>query len=439
MDSSLSKSLINTKSPYLKTIANSFERNTQIEGNLGMPVIQEDIPKPLAVPVNNTSTTSSASSKFAYYSGLLAAAGQATAGLLMVSSALLMKQKNATVKALFKEQVKSLQTQKEKNELLKKLIKEHGKSPVKVFSDWAVKKGGFLKSIGEKLGKHTEENNSKTGLKLKKLGWRTLSSSWIISVPSCIGAALNAKQPSMVIGTLIWGIAAPFMWNERNQGIPAIIGSTPLGAAFVYAGMANKEKNDNELKKGEVPKVFNFKEINKNNWGQKSAEFAKYVISDIASLPAVGIKAISQSWNYVTGKRKEKPEYCTVNPTENNSKLASLLLLPGALFFMAFGKNEAKFEQFPKLKRAGDLLIGTGLLFEALYMLTLGNAQKGINKALILSGVPMRVVGDFSQSNPIMLGMRTLGGASFEYYFATLNKEEDKKKAEAAAKLKQQS
>ncbi len=40
----------------------------------------------------------------------------------------------------------------------------------------------------------------------------------------------------------------------------------------------------------------------------------------------------------------------------------------------------------------------------------------------------MRAIGDFAQTNTVMQGMRTLGGASFEYYFATLNEEEERKK-----------
>ena len=145
----------------------------------------------------------------------------------------------------------------------------------------------------------------------------------------------------------------------------------------------------------------------------------KFSAKDMSKLPEAGIKAVSQSVDFISGKRKQAPDFWTINPTESNSKLASLLLLPGSLLLLVFGRK------IKPVETAANALIGLGLFSEALYMFTLGNAQKGINKPLILAGVPLRAIGDFGQTNPFMLGMRTLGGASFEYYFATLNKEKE--------------
>ena len=76
-------------------------------------------------------------------------------------------------------------------------------------------------------------------------------------------------------------------------------------------------------------------------------------------------------------------------------------------------------------KKAANLLIGTGLLLDAIGMLAIGRKEKGATKAILLGGVPLRAIGDFAQTNKFMYGLRTIGGSSFEYYFAALNKKEE--------------
>ncbi len=254
---------------------------------------------------------------------------------------------------------------------------------------------------------------------LGRIGWWSMGLSYAVSMPSCIGASLKAKQPAMLLGSIIWGISSPFMIMKKFQNAARVVASTPLGAGFIYTGMANKIKNDNELKKGENPRVFDFKNFNRHNFISKTWDMIKFAAKDLSELPRAGIKAVSQSWDFVAGKRKEVPEFLTIKPTQNNSKLAGLLLIPGATLLMIFQKKNKHVEKL------ANVLIGTGLLSEALYMFTLGNSKKGIDRGLIISGVPLRAIGDYATTNRFALGMRTMGGASFEYYFATLNKDDE--------------
>lgn len=342
---------INFNSSSLKTPSN--------QGNFVLPEKKEGFSSNNEAPKEKTKTN------WTYLSGVLAAAGQAVAGVAMLGGSLLEK----------------------KGKISPELVK-----------------------------------------KLNSIGWSSMGLSYLVSMPSCIGASLIAQQPTMLLGMLIWGISSPLMMMKKFQNSARVISTTPLGAGFVYAGMANKVKNDTELKEGEKPHVFEFNKVNKNNLFSKTKEYFKFVANDLKSLPAVAHKTVSQSWDYITKKRKEPPEFWTAKPTENNSKLASILLLPGAALLMAFGKK------YKPVEKAANILIGLGLLSEALYMYTLGNTKKGVDKALILTGMPLRAIGDFGQTNPIMLGMRTLGGASFEYYFATMNKDEEDKKLKAETK-----
>lgn len=428
MDSSLPVMLITPKSDYLKSMAAGFDAKTRIQGNFSLSdsANKESIP---TAALNYDPNPEHKHSPFAYISGIAAAVGQAGAGLLLIPSSLLMRIENEKSKAEFKEfKEKSGQIGEEAlKDAEKKIIKEHGESYLNVIANKLIKKQGGLKKFGEDLNKFANTHHLK-GNKYNNLGWKALSVSWLISIPSCIGAAVNSKQPSMLLGSLIWGVAAGFMFKEKNHNLPAIIASTPLGASFVYAGLANKMKKDNELKEGQTARLYDFNEINRNNFISKSVEFSKFVIKDLISLPESGVKAVSQTFGYVAGKRKEPPEFWTIRPTENNSKLASLLLVPGSLLMMAFVKKRASHEKMSKVENIAGILIGAGLSFEALYMYTLGSAQKGISKALIIAGVPLRFIGDFFPNNPAMNGMRTLGGSSFEYYFATLNEDQKDKK-----------
>lgn len=443
MENSFSTST-NQSSYYLKSLAKDFDNKTKFQGVLFLPEKSE---KKENLSINNSPKENN-KINFDYYSGILATIGQAVAGLLMIPAAFITKSENNTtklkiekllenhtnteeknkIKKIIKESdkneniyqsLKPLINEKEEQEIEKIITKYGNKSLLSRFGKWLNKKDQ-LNSLANKIFKN-EEKFHLLGKKLNRIGWFAMGASYFVSMPSCIGAALKAAQPSMLTGSFLWGISALLMMNKKYENSARILAFTPFGAGFIYAGLANKVKNDNELKKDDKPRTFDFNGINKNTLWSKAVNFIKFIKDDLLSLPKAGLKAVSQGFNYITGKRKERPEFWTVIPTENNSKLASLLLFPGGLLLMTFGRK------YKPVEKAANVLIGIGLLFEALYMFTLGNSKKGADKSLILTGVPLRAIGDFGQTNPIMLGMRTLGGASFEYYFALLNKEKIKK------------
>ena len=80
-----------------------------------------------------------------------------------------------------------------------------------------------------------------------------------------------------------------------------------------------------------------------------------------------------------------------------------------------------------KKMKVADSLIGAGFLFESIGMISLANQKEDSRRPVVLLGGPLRMIGDFGHENPFLYGLRTLGGASFEYYYTLMNKEKDGK------------
>jgi hypothetical protein len=257
--------------------------------------------------------------------------------------------------------------------------------------------------------------------KINHIGWVSLGFSYLVSVPSMVGASLAVKQPSMLVGTALWAAASPFMMMKRFNDSARLKGFLMLGYSLNYLGLANKIKNDNKNKE-EKSIEFDFKG-NKDGLLKKTSDIIKFSLKDHFSLPEAVKNAFKQTKEYISGQRKELPDFMSINPTSDNRKITSILLYAGGIPLMIFGNKNKMVE------KAANLLIGTGLLLDAIGMFAIGRKEKGATKAILLSGVPLRTVGDFAQTNKFMYGLRTLGGASFEYYFAALNKQEEAKKA----------
>lgn len=351
--------LTDYKSPYLKTLANNFERQTKCEGSVVLPQKQNPV-------CNNLQKGNKIN--WGYYSGVAATIGQVVAGLLMISASLLEKK------------CKSSQ------ELIKKI---------------------------------------------NYIGWVSLGLSYLVSIPACIGASLALKQPSMFIGSILWAIASPFMMEKKNNDIMDKIaenraaklkGFLMLGYAFNYLGLANKIKNEKEHRKGDTAIEYDFKG-SKDNLFNKTVKFINFSLKDHITMPQAFVNAFKQTKDYVSGKRKEVPEYMSATPSSDNRKITSLLLYGGGIPLMIYGKK------YKPLEKVANIMIGTGMLLDAIGLFAIGREEKGVTKAALLTGVPLRAVGDFGQTNNFMYGLRTLGGASFEYYFASLNRCEEEKKA----------
>jgi len=429
-------SLSSNNNSYIGSLAYDFNRSIKSPGRFVLPNNRESFSQNAFV--NSIAVEKKENrSNFGYYSGITAAVLQVIGGGSILWGSLISKRETKEIKIQVENEVKAKEKEigkanfnwKKRVELEKfektrteHLIKKSGKdSYINVIGSFFKKREGSLKTFGEKLAKYADSRHLK-GLKANRIGWKIMGASWLIGIPSCIGASVNVKQPSMLFGSLDWLIASPLMMLSRFENSKRLIGFQTIGYSLMYAGIANKVKNDHELKDGEKPRNYDFSQINKGNFIKKSFELLKFTAKDLSALPKAGATAISQSHDYLTGKRKEKPDFWTTNPTQDNSRLASLLLLPGSLMLLTFAKK------YKPIERVAGYLIGFGLLSEALYMYTLGKAQKGANKPLIMAGVPLRAIGDFGPTVPAMLGMRTIGGASFEYYFATLNKENKKDK-----------
>jgi len=400
----------NYKSTYLNSLANDFDKKTQNREGFVLPVFKEnniaDSPQKQAKKAN-----------WGYLSGVAATVAQVVGGLLMIPAAFMERGANKLTKLKIKELPENLSEENIKEET-KKIIGEFGESTIERLGKWLNKKEK-CKTLAEKI-----INNGKNlhglGTKFNRIGWVSLGFSYLVSIPSCIGASLAIKQPSMLLGAAAWAVASPFMMMKRFEDSPKLKGFLMLGYALNYLGLANKIKNDNKLK-DEKSIELNYKE-NKDNLFKKTLDTIKFSIKDHLSIPEAVKNSFKQTKDYVSGQRKEVPEFMSVNPTIDNRKLTSLLLYAGGIPLMIFGNKNAA------VKKAANVLIGTGLLLDAIGMFAIGRKEKGTTKAILLGGVPLRAVGDFAQTNKFMYGLRTLGGASFEYYFASLNEGEEAKK-----------
>jgi len=255
---------------------------------------------------------------------------------------------------------------------------------------------------------------------LNHVGWVSLGLSYLVSIPSCIGASFAVKQPSMLLGSVLWAVASPFMMMKRFEDSPKLKGFLMLGYALNYLGLANKIKNDKKDNNGQ-PLEFDIKG-SKDNLLSKIVKTVKFSLKDHLLIPEAVKNSLRQTKEYISGQRKEVPDFMSTNPTSDNRKITSILLYAGGIPLMIFGNKNAT------AKKVANVLIGTGLLLDAIGMFAIGRKEKGATKAILLGGVPLRTVGDFAQTNKFMYGLRTLGGSSFEYYFASLNEGEEAKK-----------
>jgi hypothetical protein len=274
--------------------------------------------------------------------------------------------------------------------------------------------------ILEKKGKVSQNliNN------LKHIGGISLGASFLVGIPSYVGGGLTLKQPGMILGALAWAPAAILMMTKKYQDSVRLKGYLMVGYVLNYLGLANDIKNGNELKKGEARRECDLKN-SKDNLFTKAAKSIKFSLEDNLSLPAAVKRAYQQTKDYISRKRKEIPDFLSTDPNSDNRKVLSAFLYAGGIPLMIFGNKNKMIEKF------ANVMIGTGLLLDTIGIMAIGRKEKGASKAILIGGAPLRAVGDFNRSNNFMYGLRTLGGAAFEYYFANLNKKEEVKKAKA--------
>lgn len=416
--------LTNYKSPYLVSLANDFDRKTKSREGFVLPNSTDNLQKSTDVS-NDNLPKNDKKTNWGYLSGVAATITQVVGGLLMIPAAFMERGANKLTELKIKELPKNLSEENIKKET-EKIIGEFGENSIERLGNWLNKKENY-KTLAQKILKNGKNLHIKAK-SFNHIGWVSLGFSYLVSIPSLVGASLTVKQPSMLIGTALWAAASPFMMMKKYEDSAKLKGFLMLGYALNYLGLANKIKNDNALKKGEKPIEYDFKG-NKDNLLSKTFKTIKFSLKDHFSLSESVKNSFKQTKDYISGQRKEVPDFISVNPTPDNRKITSILLYAGGIPLMIFGnKNGAA-------KKAANLLIGTGLLLDAIGMFAIGRKEKGATKAVLLGGVPLRAVGDFAQTNKFMYGLRTLGGSSFEYYFAALNKEEEAKKPKADLKV----
>jgi len=405
----------NYRSSYLNSLATNFDNQTKPQKSFLLPEIKE----------NNTAKNLQQQDKkinWGYLSGVAATIGQVVGGLLMIPAAFMERGKNKLTESKILELSTTLSAENKKKETAK-IIEEFGESTIEHLGKWLNKKGK-LKTLAGKILENGKSLHIKSK-NLNQIGWISLGLSYLVSIPSCVGASLAIKQPSMLAGALSWAVTSPFMMMKRFNDSERLKGFLMLGYALNYLGLANKIKND---KNSEKPLEFEFKG-NKDNFAKKTTNIIKFSLKDHLSIPESVKNSLKQSKEYIFGQRKEVPDFISANPTVDNRKITSLLLYAGGIPLMIFGNKSGA------VKKAANLMIGSGLLLDAIGMFAIGRKEKGATKAILLGGVPLRAVGDFAQTNKFMYGLRTLGGASFEYYFASLNEAEEAKKKKADLKV----
>lgn len=289
---------------------------------------------------------------------------------------------------------------KGKNSKLEKKIK-----PIKKLVKFLEKKIGH-KGIKKSLKSWQRKDT------LKKLSDAVLATASLVAIPTEIGAAIKSKQPGMLLSSLIWALSSPSIFtdfNTRNRGL------YELGYAPSFASFANEIHNEFCIKDGQQPRK---QEVNWKN----PLSIIKFGIEDqiVAAKTALNsvTKLFVQGKEHITGKREEKPEIFSIKPSKESMSLASTLLILGALPKILLGKRLTG-----KALSIADTIVGSGMIFDTLGMMSLANAKDDSRKTALLIGGPMRIIGDFRHKDDFFYGLRTIGGASCMYYWAGINKE----------------
>jgi hypothetical protein len=213
-----------------------------------------------------------------------------------------------------------------------------------------------------------------------------------------------------------------------------------LTYAPLFAGFANKihnefkAKGEKDVRKMKLDFLFDKKtyinSFKSGQDGEKSREnlfnIVKFTAQDQVNAFKTGVSAVKDTFkqgiDYIMRKRKDVPDIFTLQPTKESMSLATSSIVVGALAKVLFAGKLGKWG-----KRTADFFIGAGLIFDSLGMMTLAKANDDSRKLPMLVGGPMRIIGDFGHENNYLFGLRTLGGAAFEYYYALVNKEKDGK------------
>ncbi len=289
-------------------------------------------------------------------------------------------------------------------------------------------------------GKKLENANQYTG-KAKtaaKIAFSTLGLSYLICAPSTAGAGINAQQPGIVLHSLVaaaLGIVS--MVKSVNTRVKGLL---TLAYAPLFAGFANKINNEFNSSNGKNSRKMNVDFVADPDYyinffssgrkgqdaRQKLVDFIKFSFIDMKdgfiSSGNAAKELVVQSKNYITGERKERPDIFTIKPTKESMSIASTMAILGSVPKVIMGNKMGN-----KTGRIADFLIGAGFLFDSLGMMSIAHANDDGRKLPMEIGGPMRVIGDFRQENNFFYGLRTIGGAAFEYYYALMNKEKDGK------------
>lgn len=276
-----------------------------------------------------------------------------------------------------------------------------------------------------------------------KIAFSTLGLSYLVCAPSTMGAGVNAQQPGIVLHSVVaGGLGVLGMMRNINTRFKGLLS---LVYAPLFAGFANKihnefgESPDKQTRKMNVDfttnadfykNIFAFGENGKDARG-KLVDFIKFSLDDMKNgLITSGeslVKTFKQTKNYITGKREDLPDLISMKPTKESMSLAATLAIIGSVPKVIFGEKLGMKGKWAKAGFVADLIIGAGFLFDSIGMMSIANANNDDRKLPMMVGGPMRMIGDFRQESNLFYGLRTMGGAAFEYYYALMNKEKDGK------------
>ncbi|OGI02686.1 MAG: hypothetical protein A2Y25_11085 [Candidatus Melainabacteria bacterium GWF2_37_15] len=322
-------------------------------------------------------------------------------------------------------------------------IKKGGKRFLNVGKEIIDKKkainGKASAEIIPKKGKKLLKELSKTDKILNRIGTAAWATGCFISVPSLFGSGVKQQQPGLVLNGILWGLIAPFM----ALNLPTrLLGISNIAYVPAFASFVNQINNESDPNKAKNPRKMNMDFIfDKKAWknvlnsgeeGQKVRknwlDFVKFCGEDQKIAFKTTLTAIkdttTQSVDYFSGKREKAPDIFSMKPSKESMSLASILVLAGGLPKIILGKKDMGGLLTEKGLKVADHLIGAGMIFDSLGMITLANSKEDSRKPIVLGLTPLRIAGDFRQERMFPLGLRTLGGASIEYYYALMNKDE---------------
>lgn len=270
----------------------------------------------------------------------------------------------------------------------------------------------------------------------ERMGWASMGALGFVATVGSMGNAFKSKQPSMFLADVIGLLGSAMLIIDPGASAFAI---TFLSLATYSAGLARKINNDFNPDRQRVEfdmtfltdpefwkKAVTSKEGAKD-LGKSMYAMVKYIAEDHWEMLKSTKKSAIQTYQRLTGKRKEKPDFFTTNPVPEQRYVTGMSYYAGSIPIIIFGGDAGL------ISKTGNAFLGLAGLTGSYGFWAIGKKhKKGMVKNALLAFMPLRMIGGFLGTNIEGILVRTPGNLALKAYFANdiqdKNKEKEKEK-----------